>query len=202
MLPLLGALLLAAYASTAGCSGASSDEKEQPVTTAAKNPVVVISTSKGSVELELDESAAPATVANFLRYVDEGFYNGTIFHRVIPAFMLQGGGFDSDYNRKDTHAPIKNEADNGLRNLNGTIAMARTSVVDSATSQFFINVKDNGFLDHTAPTPSGYGYAVFGRVTSGLDVVRAIEAAPTANRGAAFANAPVDAVVIESVTRK
>ena len=163
---------------------------------------VVMSTSKGIVEIELDEKAAPTTVANFLAYVDEGFYDDTIFHRVIPAFMIQGGGFDTDYKQKDTREAIKNEADNGLTNLSGTIAMARTSVVDSATAQFFINVKDNSFLDHKAPTPSGYGYAVFGRVVAGLDIVRSIENAPTTNRGAAFTDAPVDQVVIESIKRK
>ena len=199
---LLAILLLALYVTAPGCSGASSEDKEKTVTADTKNIVVVISTNKGPIEVELDAGAAPATVANFLKYADEGFYDNTIFHRVIPAFMIQGGGFDSDYGRKETHAPIKNEADNGLRNLSGTIAMARTSVVDSATSQFFLNVKDNPFLDHKAPTPSGHGYAVFGKIVSGMDVMRAIEKTPTSSRGAAFTNAPVDAVIIESVKRK
>ena len=139
---------------------------------------------------------------NFLQYVADGHYDGTIFHRVIKGFMLQGGGFTADMQEKPVRAPIKNEADNGLRNLSGTIAMARTSVVNSATSQFFLNVKDNPFLDHKAPTPSGHGYAVFGKIVSGMDVMRAIEKTPTSSRGAAFTNAPVDAVIIESVKRK
>ncbi len=199
----LATALLVLLATAPGCRGASdSKEEKQAVNTAADSLTVVISTSKGVVEIELDEKTAPTTVANFLAYVDEGFYDDTIFHRVIPAFMIQGGGFDTDYKQKDTRAAIKNEADNGLTNLSGTIAMARTSVVDSATAQFFINVKDNPFLDHKGPTPSGYGYAVFGRVVAGLDIVRSIENAPTTNRGAAFTNAPVDQVVIESIKRK
>ena len=199
----LATALLVLLATAPGCSGASdSKEEKQTVNAATDSLTVVMSTSKGIVEIELDEKAAPTTVANFLAYVDEGFYDDTIFHRVIPAFMIQGGGFDTGYKQKDTREAIKNEADNGLTNLSGTIAMARTSVVDSATAQFFINVKDNSFLDHKAPTPSGYGYAVFGRVVAGLDIVRSIENAPTTNRGAAFTDAPVDQVVIESIKRK
>lgn len=199
----LATALLVLLATAPGCSGASdSKEEKQTVNAATDSLTVVMSTSKGIVEIELDEKAAPTTVANFLAYVDEGFYDDTIFHRVIPAFMIQGGGFDTGYKQKDTRAAIKNEADNGLTNLSGTIAMARTSVVDSATAQFFINVKDNPFLDHKGPTPSGYGYAVFGRVVAGLDIVRSIENAPTTNRGGAFTNAPVDQVVIESIKRK
>ena len=199
----LATALLVLLATAPGCRSASdSKEEKQTVNTTADSLTVVISTSKGVVEIELDEKTAPTTVANFLAYVDEGFYDDTIFHRVIPAFMIQGGGFDTGYKQKDTRAAIKNEADNGLTNLSGTIAMARTSVVDSATAQFFINVKDNSFLDHKAPTPSGYGYAVFGRVVAGLDIVRSIENAPTTNRGGAFTDAPVDQVVIESIKRK
>lgn len=201
--PRLATALLVLLAAAPGCSGASgSKEEKQTVNAATESLTVLMSTNKGVVEIELDEKAAPTTVANFLAYVDEGFYDDTIFHRVIPAFMIQGGGFDTGYKQKDTRAAIKNEADNGLTNISGTIAMARTSAVDSATAQFFINVKDNHFLDHKNPTPSGYGYAVFGRVVAGLDIVRSIESAPTTNRGGAFTNAPVDQVVIESIKRK
>ena len=167
-----------------------------------KAPMVVMKTNHGLIEIELDAEKAPVTVENFLGYVDEGFYDGTVFHRVIADFMIQGGGFDGEGGQKTARAPIKNEADNGLKNLTGTIAMARTGVVDSATSQFFINVKDNGFLDFREATAQGFGYAVFGRVSAGMDVVRAIEGTPTTNRGGAFANVPVDTVVIESVKRK
>jgi cyclophilin family peptidyl-prolyl cis-trans isomerase len=199
----LATALLVLLATAPGCRGASdSKEEKQAVNTAADSLTVVISTSKGVVEIELDEKTAPTTVANFLAYVDEGFYDDTIFHRVIPAFMIQGGGFDTGYKQKDTRAAIKNEADNGLTNLSGTIAMARTNAVNSATAQFFINAKDNPFLDHKDTSTSGYGYAVFGRVVAGLDIVRSIENAPTTNRGGAFTNAPVDQVVIESIKRK
>ncbi|MBR6021220.1 MAG: peptidyl-prolyl cis-trans isomerase [Kiritimatiellae bacterium] len=140
---------------------------------------VVIKTSKGDIRVRLDMDKAPITVQNFLSYVDEGFYAGTTFHRVIDGFMIQGGGIDREMRQKPTHRPIKNEAANGLKNKRGTIAMARTSVVDSATSQFFINVVDNGFLDFRAPTPQGYGYCVFGEVVEGMDVVDAIKGVRT-----------------------
>ncbi len=167
----------------------------------AKNPIVVMETSLGSVEIELFEKEAPISVKNFLRYTDEGFYNGTIFHRVISNFMIQGGGFDPEMKQKSTHEPIKNEATNGLKNENNTVAMARTSVVDSATAQFFINVKDNGFLDHRDTSNSGYGYAVFGKVISGADVVAKIKAVPTGHKGM-FDDVPQTAVVIKSIHRK
>src|SRR3972149_3391924 len=137
----------------------------------AGSPMVVMKTSMGTIKIELDEAKAPVTVKNFLAYVDEGFYDGTIFHRVIDGFMVQGGGFTADMTQKPTKPAIKNEAGNGLKNLRGTIVMARTSVVDSATAQFFINVVDNAFLDHRDETPGGFGYAVFGRVVEGMDVV-------------------------------
>ena len=162
---------------------------------------VVMETSQGDIILELDEEKAPKTVENFLAYVDAGFYDGTIFHRVIDDFMIQGGGFDTDLERRTTRAAIANEADNGLRNRRGTIAMARTQVVDSATSQFFINLKDNAFLDHRGKTRQGYGYAVFGRVLEGMDVVDKIGGSPTQRKSAMFADLPVEPVVIRTVRR-
>jgi peptidyl-prolyl cis-trans isomerase B (cyclophilin B) len=160
---------------------------------------VRMETNKGEITLELDESKAPATVANFIEYARAGFYDGTIFHRVIPGFMIQGGGFTADMKQKATRPPIGNEADNGLKNTTGTIAMARTSDPNSATSQFFINVKDNGFLNYSAPTPQGWGYCVFGKVTDGMDVVHAIEHVKTGNRSG-FSDVPLDEVVINKVT--
>ncbi len=162
---------------------------------------VMITTNLGKIEVVLDAKAAPKTVANFLRYVDEGYYAGTIFHRVIPGFMIQGGGFTTSYVRKETHAPIPNEAANGLHNDRGTIAMARTSIPDSATSQFFINVADNHFLDHRDNSMRGYGYAVFGHVIKGMDVVDKIVHTPTGARGPFSQNAPLKPVVIESIKR-
>jgi len=147
------------------------------------NTEVVIKTSMGDIQVELNETQAPISTANFLNYVDSGFYKGTIFHRVIPNFMIQGGGFIKDMTRKITKEPIVNEADNGLKNRRGTIAMARTNVVNSATSQFFINHSDNKFLDHTSNTSRGYGYAVFGAVTKGMDVVDKIAQVSTGTRG-------------------
>jgi cyclophilin family peptidyl-prolyl cis-trans isomerase len=164
-----------------------------------KNPMVLISTSMGDIKVELDEQKAPVTVKNFLSYVNDKYYDGTIFHRVIPNFMIQGGGMDKDMKEKATKAPIKNEAGNGLKNTVGTIAMARTGVVDSATAQFFINVKDNAFLDHKDETPAGFGYAVFGKVVDGIDVVHKIEHVATGNKGM-HQNVPVEAVVIKSIT--
>jgi peptidyl-prolyl cis-trans isomerase B (cyclophilin B) len=160
---------------------------------------VHIETTKGTIVLELDGDKAPETVANFVAYANAGFYNGTIFHRVIPGFMIQGGGFSPDMQQKSANAPIGNEADNGLKNDTGTIAMARTSDPNSATAQFFINVKDNTFLNHTAPTAQGWGYAVFGKVVDGMDVVHSIEKVSTGNR-AGQQDVPVDAVVINKVT--
>ena len=161
------------------------------------DPRVELITSMGTIVVDLNATAAPVTVANFLSYVQAGFYDGTIFHRVIPGFMAQGGGFAPDMKQKTTNAPIKNEAGNGLKNLRGTLAMARTGVVDSATAQFFINVVDNASLDHKADTNQGYGYAVFAKVVSGLDVVDAMVAAPTTTTGP-FQDVPVTPIVIES----
>lgn len=150
---------------------------------AEENPRVVLETGMGNITLELYPAKAPLTVKNFLTYVDEKFYDGTIFHRVIRGFMIQGGGMTADMGEKPTHAAIRNEADNGLRNDRGTIAMARTQVPDSATAQFFINAKDNAFLNFRSKTVEGYGYCVFGKVIKGMDVVDAIEAVATGNKG-------------------
>jgi len=157
---------------------------------------VRMTTSLGAIVIELDSAKAPVTSANFIDYVKSGFYDGTIFHRVIPGFMAQGGGFDTSFNQKATQAPIKNEADNGLKNDRGTIAMARTNDPNSATAQFFINYKDNGFLNHTSPTPSGWGYAVFGKVVEGMDVVDEMAKQPTGNRGG-HQDVPKTDIVIE-----
>ena len=145
--------------------------------------MITIKTNKGDIKLELFEKEAPITVKNFLSYVKSGFYKGTIFHRVIPNFMIQGGGMDEQFNQKPTEKPIKNEATNQISNKRGTIAMARTQVVDSATSQFFINVVDNDFLDFRAPTAQFYGYCVFGKVVEGMDVADAIVSVPTTSKG-------------------
>jgi len=168
---------------------------------AKKNPVVVMETSKGTIELELDEAKAPVTVKNFLQYVKKGHYTGTVFHRVIPNFMIQGGGMTADMKEKSTEAPIKNEANNGLKNERGTIAMARTGVVDSATAQFFINVKANEFLNHKDETTQGFGYAVFGKVTKGMDVVDKIVSVPTTTKGP-HGDVPVEPITIKSVKVK
>ena len=156
---------------------------------------VELQTTHGVIRAELDEEKAPKSVANFLAYVKAGHYDGTVFHRVIPGFMIQGGGFESDMRQKPTQAPVANEADNGLRNDKYTLAMARTSVPDSASSQFFINAKDNDFLNFKSKTPQGWGYAVFGKVVSGTEVVDAIERVATARRGG-HDDVPVDDVVI------
>jgi peptidyl-prolyl cis-trans isomerase B (cyclophilin B) len=160
---------------------------------------VTMETSEGVITLELDGEKAPDTVANFVDYARAGHYDGTIFHRVIPGFMIQGGGFDISMKQKGTNPPIKNEADNGLKNANGTIAMARTGDPHSATAQFFINVKDNGFLDHSAPTPQGWGYTVFGQVTDGMDVVQTIEKVRTGSKSG-HQDVPLTEVVINKVT--
>ena len=160
---------------------------------------VHMQTNHGTIVLELDAARAPKTVENFIQYAKNGLYDGTIFHRVIPGFMIQGGGFDAGMNQKPTRAPVKNEADNGLKNELGTIAMARTNDPHSATAQFFINVKDNGFLDHSSPSAQGWGYCVFGRVTEGMDVVQAIEKVATGNKGS-HQDVPVADVIIEKVT--
>lgn len=168
------------------------------VTAEAKNPVVVMETSMGNVKLELFEKEAPISVKNFLDYINSGFYSGTIFHRVIPGFMVQGGGFTTDFKQKPANAPIKNEAGNGLNNQRGTLAMARTGVVDSATAQFFINVVNNDFLNHRDNSMQGYGYAVFGKVVDGMDVVDKIAAVKTGfSHG--FPDVPEQQVVIKSM---
>ncbi len=161
--------------------------------------MVKLSTNFGDITLELNAEKAPITVANFLQYVKSGFYDGVIFHRVIDGFMIQGGGFDTNMKQKTTIEEIKNEANNGLGNDNYTIAMARTSIPDSASSQFFINVADNNFLNHTAPTPSGWGYCVFGKVVEGMDVVDKIKGVKTTSK-AGHCDVPVEPVVIEKAS--
>ena len=158
-------------------------------------PVVELDTNYGAIVIELNEEKAPKTVENFLDYVRSGHYDGTIFHRVIDGFMIQGGGMDADMNEKATNAPVENEADNGLKNDVGTIAMARTQDPHSATSQFFINVKDNNFLNHSGKNLQGWGYTVFGKVTSGMDVVNKIKGVPTGRYGM-HADVPKEPVVI------
>lgn len=158
--------------------------------------MVKLTTNFGDITIELNAEKAPITVANFLSYVEKGFYDGVIFHRVINDFMIQGGGFDVNMKQKATDAPIKNEADNGLSNDKYTLAMARTMVPDSASAQFFINVKDNDFLNFTSPTTQGWGYCVFGKVVEGMDVVDKIKAVPTTSR-AGHQDVPVEPVVIE-----
>ncbi len=160
-------------------------------------PQVELNTNKGRIVLELNSEKAPKTVANFLEYVKSGHYDGVIFHRVINNFMIQGGGFDINFKEKSTRDSIENEADNGLTNDVGTVAMARTSAPHSASAQFFINVKDNGFLNHSGKNPQGWGYAVFGKVVEGLDVIENIKQVKTGNRGH-HSDVPVENVVIES----
>lgn len=161
--------------------------------------MITLHTNYGDIVLELDFEKAPVSAANFKQYAEEGFYSGTIFHRVIDGFMIQGGGMTEDMEQKTTREPIQNEADNGLKNVTGSVAMARTNDPHSATAQFFINVKDNNFLNHTAPSGQGWGYCVFGKVTEGMDVVNKIKGAKTATKGY-HSDVPVDAVVIERVT--
>ncbi len=163
------------------------------------NPKVQLETSKGNIVIELNAEKAPKTVENFLAYVKSGHYDGTIFHRVIPSFMIQGGGFDVDMKQKSTNATIQNEANNGLKNVKGTLAMARTSAPHSATAQFFINVADNAFLDFTSESPQGWGYAVFGQVTEGLDIVSTIEEVATGNHGG-HQDVPLEPIVIQKAT--
>lgn len=167
----------------------------------AANPKVNMQTNKGLIVIELYPDQAPQSVANFLAYVDAGFYDGTIFHRVIPDFMIQGGGFTADLEKKATRDPIPNEADNGLKNERGTLAMARTNDPNSATAQFFINHKDNAFLDHSGKNPRGWGYAVFGRVTDGMSVVDAIATTPTGAKGMFPKDVPLETIVIEKASR-
>lgn len=168
-------------------------------------PVVVLETTEGNITIELNAEKAPLTVKNFLQYVEDGFFNGTIFHRVIPDFMIQGGGFTKDMRQKGTRASIKNEAENGLKNDRGTIAMARTGVVDSATAQFFINHKDNDALNHKDDSDRNYGYAVFGKVTEGMDVVDKIAGVKTGVRQTAkgpMQNVPESPIVIKKIAMR
>ena len=181
---------------TIAAAEAPAPEPEQ----AKETDMVIIKTTLGDIKVKLAADKAPLTVANFLAYVDSKHYDGTIFHRVIDGFMIQGGGFDKEMRQKPTKAPIKNEAANGLQNKRGTLAMARTMVVDSATSQFFINVKDNGFLDFRAPNPQGFGYCVFGEVVAGMDVVDKIKGVRTGIK-AGMQDVPLETVEILSVTR-
>ncbi len=195
------------------CSGCSNKDSAEPAprkvgtssqassaSAPAGNPVVIIKTNLGTIKAELWADKAPQSVQNFLRYTNDGLYAGTIFHRVIPGFMIQGGGFTPEMQQKKTNAPIRNEARTDVKNKRGTLAMARTNVVDSATSQFFINVADNAFLDHQDDSVRGFGYAVFGKVLEGMDVVDRIVNVPTETVSGGMENVPVKAVVIESVT--
>jgi len=182
----------------------ASEPGKQTVSTAPApgqpaNPRVLIETSKGNITVELFPGNAPQSVGNFINYVKTGFYDGLIFHRVIPGFMIQGGGMTPDMTEKPKNAPIRNEADNGLKNLRGTLAMARMAAPDSASSQFFINVADNGFLDHRGTSYETWGYAVFGQVVDGMDVVDAIVAVPRGDRGP-YQDVPVEPVVMKHVT--
>jgi cyclophilin family peptidyl-prolyl cis-trans isomerase len=194
----LGALMLA----ISGCGASEPGTRNVSIAAAAgqpANPRVLIETSKGNITVEVFPGQAPQSAANFLGYVKDGFYDGTIFHRVIPNFMVQGGGMLPDMTEKPKGTPIQNEADNGLKNLRGTLAMARTGDPHSATSQFFINVADNAFLNHRGKSPEGWGYAVFGQVVDGMNVVDAIVAAPRGNRGP-HGDVPVDSIVMQRVT--
>ena len=195
------ALFVSILALAAGSPASAKDAAKASAKAAGKGVKIQIVTSMGKIEAELDEEHAPISVKNFVAYVKAKHYDGTIFHRVIPDFMIQGGGFDKGMKEKSTQAPIKNEAGNGLKNVEGTLAMARTGVVDSATAQFYINLKANSFLDHRDDTTQGFGYAVFGRVTQGMDVVHKIEHETTTPQGM-FENVPVKAVTIQSIRIK
>jgi len=177
------------------CFNTQAATPSQPSAKKGKHSMVKLHTNHGTITLELDAEKAPATVKNFLDYASSGFYDGTIFHRVIDGFMVQGGGFESGMNQKPVKAPIQNEAANGLKNEMYTVAMARTSDPQSATAQFFINIKDNSFLNYTAPNSNGYGYCVFGKVVEGMDVVDAIRKVKTGNRSG-FQDVPLDDVII------
>lgn len=195
----LAAVVAASFALLPVKTGGASSPAISPTTQGApvmsNQPRVKLQTNQGDIVIALDAEKAPVSAANFLTYVQEGFYDGTIFHRIIDGFMIQGGGFEAGMKQKQTHAPIKNEADNGLKNKRYTLAMARTSDPHSATAQFFINVKDNDFLNFTSPTPQGWGYAVFGEVVEGQDVVEKIKGARTGSRGF-HQDVPVEDVVI------
>jgi peptidyl-prolyl cis-trans isomerase B (cyclophilin B) len=182
------------------CQAAEKSRKPEKPKMTEQAPQVKFQTSLGDIVIKLNREKAPGTVGNFLTYVKEGHYDGTIFHRVIRDFMAQGGGFTQDFKQKPTHPPIKNEADNGLKNQRGTIAMARTPDPHSASAQFFINYKDNGFLDYKSATPQGWGYAVFGEVTSGMDVVDKMATIPTGAGGPMPTDVPKTPIVIEKAT--
>lgn len=188
-------LIMTAFLFQANAYAANEDN----TMTEKKHPVVLLKTSEGDIKIELDQEKAPETVKNFLAYVRKGFYNDTIFHRVIDGFMIQGGGFTKTMDQKPADKPIKNEADNGLKNVRGSLAMARTSDVNSASAQFFINLSDNDFLNFTAKTPQGYGYAVFGKVTEGMDVVDKIRKTKTGTQSV-HRDVPVVPVVIIEAT--
>ena len=190
------ALAFAPALVSAAPAAAPSHSTSEGTKAMSTNPRVKLHTNQGDMVITLDAAKAPKTVENFLTYVKEGFYNGTVFHRVIDGFMIQGGGFEPGMKQKQTHAPIENEANNGLKNDKYTVAMARTSDPHSATAQFFITVANNDFLNFTAPTPNGWGYAVFGTVTEGTDVVDKIKAVKTGNKGF-HQNVPNDDVIIE-----
>ena len=166
---------------------------------ASNNPQIRITTNLGEIELLLNQTKAPKTVANFINYINQGFYSGTVFHRVIKDFMIQGGGFTSNLQRKPNNPPIMNEANNGLPNIRGSIAMARTNEPHSATSQFFINTKDNAFLNHSNKTMRGWGYTVFGNVTKGMDIINKINIAKTGAKGIFNQDVPVDTIVIQKI---
>jgi peptidyl-prolyl cis-trans isomerase B (cyclophilin B) len=193
-----GAALLAATLLPAGAYAASPPLKQgTPMSTSPQvNVQIKQGSSTSSFVITLDAEKAPKTTENFLAYVKAGFFNGTVFHRVIDGFMIQGGGFESGLKQKETRAPIQNEANNGLKNTKYTVAMARTSDPHSATAQFFINVGDNDFLNHSSPTPNGWGYAVFGKVTEGMEVIDKLKSVKTGNSGF-HQNVPVEEIVIE-----
>ena len=193
------AILLFAAALLGSDSPAPAPQAATPAPAKAANPRVELDTTLGKIVLELDPEKAPKTVENFLSYVKSGFYDGTIFHRVIPGFMIQGGGFTPEMKQKATQPPIPNEADNGLKNKRGTLSMARTSDPGSATSQFFVNVNDNRALDHTAKTAGGWGYAVFAKVVEGMDVADKIVAVKRGNRGS-FGDVPESTIEIKKAT--
>lgn len=180
-------------------SAQAANSSTQQGTTMSTNPQVLLHTNKGDITLELDAEKAPKTVENFLNYVNAGFYDGTIFHRVIPNFMVQGGGFEVGMAQKNTNDPVENEANNGLKNDMYTVAMARTSDPHSATAQFFINVANNDFLNHTNPTPNGWGYTVFGKVVEGTDVVDTLKGVKTGSKGF-HQDVPVEDLIIESAS--
>jgi len=195
-------LLAAIIGISAGCNVSRLEPGTPAAKTAEKETttMITIKTSMGEIKAELFDKQAPETVKNFNNYVDAKFFNDTIFHRVIPGFMIQGGGFTTSFSEKPTKSPVVNEAGNGLNNKRGTLAMARTDVINSATSQFFINLADNAFLDHKDNTAGGFGYCVFGKVTEGLDVIDKIASVKTGSRGP-HDDVPVDNVVILSIER-